>query len=428
MIKRLLPLIAALAGISAGHAQTPLRLDSLLEQTRRNYPLIKQRGLMDENLNLAIETTNRGYLPQVSLNAQASYQSDVTTVPIQVPIPGFQIDPLSKDQYRATADVYQILFDGGQLAGQKRIQRAAANMEQSKLDVELQKLRERVRQCFLGVLLADEQLRQLDLSDRDIDAGLRKTEAALANGTAYRSQVAVLKAESIRNRQRRTEVKSARVILLGTLSILSGTILDSTATLTLPEAGPDVENATSGISRPELALFSSQIALTDSQKKLIRSKSLPRVGIFAQGGYGRPGLNMLLNEFDWYSIGGVRLSWNLSAFYTGSKEQNSNRINRMIAETNRDAWMRNAEVTVRQYRTEIGKFRDLLEDDDRIVALREDIVASSKAQLDNGIITSSDYLREVNAAEQARLTRAIHGLQLLQTRLDLMDYLNEKTP
>lgn len=428
MIKRILLLITALAGMNTLHAQETMRLDSLLEQSKRNYPLLRQQKLIEENLNLNIASTNRGYLPQVTVNAQASTQSDVTSIPIQIPLPGFQIDPLSKEQYRATADLYQVLFDGGQLAGQKRIQRANANVEKSKLDIELQKLRERVRQCYLGVLLADEQLGQLDLSDLDIEAGLRKTEAALANGTAYRSQVAVLKAESIRNRQRRTEVKSARAILLGTLSLLSGTTIDSTAGLTLPETGPDVENPNAAISRPELKLFASQIALTDSQKKLIRSKTLPRLGLFAQGGYGRPGLNMLLNEFDWYSIGGLRLSWNLSAFYTGSKEQSSNRINRMMAEANRDAWMRNAEITVRQYRTEINKYRELLDDDEKIVALREDIVSSSKAQLDNGIITSSDYLREVNAAEQARLTRAIHRLQLLQTRLDLTDYQNEKTP
>jgi outer membrane protein TolC len=97
-----------------------LTLDSAYAAARRNYPLIKQKDLIRQTTDLTIENLRKGYLPQVSLNGQVSYQSAVTS--IDVPVPGIKIDPPSKDQYKVAADVNQLIFDGGQIKQQQVLQ------------------------------------------------------------------------------------------------------------------------------------------------------------------------------------------------------------------------------------------------------------------------------------------------------------------
>lgn len=177
------------------------------------------------------------------------------------------------------------------------------------------------------------------------------------------------------------------------------------------------------IQRPELNMFSAQQNLADQQRKWIGSKSLPKLSLFGQGGYGRPGLNMLENDFKLYYIAGARLNWNVGAFYTLQAERSNNRIAKMTTDVNRDLYLRTAEITVTQYRNDIDKYEQMLKDDDAILSIRDEIMNATKAQLDNGVITSSDYLREVNAYDQARQSKLLHELQLLQARLDLNDYL-----
>jgi hypothetical protein len=48
---------------------------------------------------------------KIDLNAQATYQSDVTSLPIS--LPNVTVNPPNKDQYRATVDVNQLIYNGG---------------------------------------------------------------------------------------------------------------------------------------------------------------------------------------------------------------------------------------------------------------------------------------------------------------------------
>lgn len=407
-------------------AQQTLVLDSVLQQAKDHYPLVRQQALIDQQRDFSLATLNRGLLPQLSINGQASYQSAVTSVPIPVTIPGFTIETLDKDQYRLNADLNQVLYDGGNISNQKKIQRASAEVEQARVEVELQKVRERVRQYFLGVLMIEEQIRQLEITSKDIDAGILRMESAVKNGVALRSQLSVLQAEFLRNKQRLSELSASHNSLLQTISLYTGNTYAEDIKLSWPNAAINTVSAGTALSvqRPELKLFAAQQSVTDRQRKWIGSKSMPRLSLFGQGGYGRPGLNMLDNDFAFYYIAGARLNWNLGAFYTLPAERNNNRIGKMTTDINREIYMRNVEVTLTQYRNDISKTEQLLRDDESIISLREEIMKATKAQLENGVITSSDYLREVNAFDQARQNKLLHQLQILQTRLDLQDYIS----
>lgn len=406
-------------------AQDYTTLDQVLNAASSHYPLVQQRDLVEQSKDFNLAALNRAFLPQLSINGQATYQSDVTELPIKINIPGFTVEGLDKDQYRATADVSQILFDGGNISAQKNITRASAAVEQQRINVELQKMREKVRQLFLGVLMMDEQIRQTEIVASDLSAGIKKMEAALKNGTAFRSQLAVLQAEEIRNRQRKTELEQTRLTLLKSLSLFTGVEYSPTMQFETPVSIVGLPAAKIDINRPELSLYKEQEQLSLAQRKQIGVKSLPKLSLFAQGGYGRPGLNMLDNDFAWFYIAGARLNWNLGALYSLRAERQVNSISRSSINVQRELYLLNANITVEQYRNDIEKYSNLLKDDKELVALRDEIKRSAKAQLDNGIITSSDYLREVNAADQARQFQLLHELQLLQTQLDLADYLTQ---
>ncbi|MFM1744960.1 MAG: hypothetical protein RLZZ630_897 [Bacteroidota bacterium] len=404
-------------------AQKTLVLDSVLQQAEAHYPLKRQELLIDQQRDFSLAALNKGFLPQLIINGQASYQSDVTSVPVV--LPGIPIETLDKDQYRITADMIQVLYDGGNIAAQKSIQRAGAEVEQARMKVELQKMRELVRKYYLGVLMLDEQIEQLEITDKDIESGIRRMESAVKNGVAFRSQLSVLQAEALKNKQRMTELRAGRSSLLEVLSLYTGSPIGSGDLLVRPMVAAPAPGLTlkMEIQRPELNMFSAQQNLADQQRKWIGSKSLPKLSLFGQGGYGRPGLNMLENDFKLYYIAGARLNWNVGAFYTLQAERSNNRIAKMTTDVNRDQYLRTAEITVTQCRNDIDKYELMLKDDDAILSIREEIMNATKAQLDNGVITSSDYLREVNAYDQARQSKLLHELQLLQARLDLNDYL-----
>ncbi|MGV3508794.1 MAG: TolC family protein [Sphingobacteriaceae bacterium] len=381
-------------------------------QARENYPSIKQKDLIRQTADFTIQNHNKGYLPQIALNGQATYQSEVTRV--DIPLPGVTINPMDKDQYKATADINQIVFDGGLISNQKQLQKLNAEVEQEKIEVELYKLKDRINQLYLGILLLDEQIKQIELVKADIKTGIRKTEALVKNGVSFRSNLHSLQAELLKTEQRNIELKSSRKGLIKTLALFLGKPLDENIQLETPQ----FDQLAPEIKRPELNLFEKQTDLVNQQKKLLLAKNIPKASLFGQGGYGRPGLNMLQNEFDWFYIAGVRLNWNISNLYTYKKEKQLIDISSKSIGLQQDAFILNTNTQLTQQHAEINKLKDLIESDKQIIALREKVKIAAKAQLENEVISTSDYLREVNAEDQARQLLITHQLQLLQAKLN----------
>jgi outer membrane protein TolC len=391
-----------------------LTLDSAYAAARKNYPLIKQKDLVRQTSNLTIENLRKGYLPQFSLSGQATYQSDVTKV--EVPVPG--VEPPARDQYRVLADVNQLIYDGGQVKQQQVLQELNAVVEEQRLEVELYKLQERVNQLYLGVLFLDAQIKQVDLIQQDIQTGIRKVEAQVQNGVAFRSNLHVLQAELLRTGQRLVELKATRKGLIETLSLFMGYELNERIILQKP---PVANTQQQEISRPELKFYSDQSRMLDHRYKIIRSENLPRTSLFVQGGYGRPGLNMLKNEFDLFYVAGVRFNWSLSGLYTRKRDKQLVEVNKKIVDIQKETFVFNTNTQLRQQRAEIEKLEQLVLSDNEIISLRVKIKDAARAQLENGVITANDYLREVNAEDQARQTQIAHELQLLQAQVN---YLN----
>lgn len=391
-----------------------LSLEKAYEKAKQNYPLVKQRGLIKQTADITIENLNKGFLPQASLSGQATYQSEVTEV--KIPIPGVTITPLSKDQYKLLADVNQLIYDGGTIRQQKEMQQLNAAAEQEKIEVELYKLKERINQIFLSVLLLEEQSKQVDLIKSDLKNGIKRVEAQVSNGIAFRSNLNILKAELLKSDQRLIEIKASQKGLLSVLSLFINESLPENAKLEKPViSSPPFTNS---IQRPELKLFIAQEKLLLSQNKFIDAKNLPKASLFAQGGYGRPGLNFLQNEFSFFYTTGLRFNWSLAGLYTRRNEKQIVEVNKKIIDIQKENFLLNTNTALKQQQSEIEKLELLISKDKEIVDLRSSIKETAKAQLENGVITANDFLREVNAEDQARQSLIAHQLQLLQAQIN----------
>jgi outer membrane protein TolC len=393
-----------------------LELQQAYDLARKNYPVIKQKELIKQTSAISIENLQKGFLPQVTLSGQATYQSEVTKVPVS--LPGLSIESPSKDQYKLLADVSQLIYDGNSTKEQKTLQQLNASVDDQKTEVELYKVKERINQLYLGILYLDEQLKQVDLVKADIQTGIRRLEAQVQNGVAFKSNLNMLKAELLKTDQRAIEVKASRKGMTDALSLFLGQRVSDNAQLAKPMPVAEGPMITGEVARPELKLYSEQTKLINQQNKLITAKNLPRASLFAQGGYGRPGLNMLQNDFDFYYIGGIRFNWSLGGLYTKKKEKEQVEVNKKIVDIQKETFLLNTNTQLVQQLAEINKLKQLVASDDEIISLRKNVTDASKAQLENGVITANDYLKEVNAEDQARQTLITHQIQLLQAQIN----------
>jgi len=399
--------------IVMGQNNSALSLYQAYQLARQHYPLIKQQDLVKQTSYLNIDNLGKAFLPQASISGQATYQSAVTQV--NIPIPGIKIDPMNKDQYKVLADINQLIYDGGMVKQQQNVQRLTDDVEQQKIEVELYKVKDRINQLFLGVLFLDEQLKQVDLIKTDLNTGIKKVEAQVNNGVAFKSNLNVLKAELLKAEQRSIELKASRKGLIDVLGLFINKNLPADTQLEKPiitSALPDT------IARPELKLYASQEKLLLSQDKLINSKNLPKAGVFVQGGYGRPGLNFLNNKFDFFYTTGVRVNWSLGGLYTKKNEQRLVEVNKKSVDIQRESFLLNTNASLKQQQSELDKLQQLVTTDAAIIELRVQIKEAAKAQLENGVITANDYLQEVNAEDQARQSLITHNIQLLQAQIN----------
>ncbi len=395
-----------------GQPVQKLTLAQAYDLSQKNYPAVKQKDLIRQTAAISVDNLQKGFLPQFALSGQANYQSDVTRVTVS--LPGFSIVPPSKDQYKLVADVSQLIYDGGITKEQKTTAQLSASVEDQKVEVELYQLRERINQLFLSILYLDEQVKQVDLVKADLETGIKRVEAQVQNGVAFKSNLNMLKAELLKTEQRAIEVKASRKGLIDALSLFIGQPLPEDVQLEKPVVsaviGPE-------ISRPELKLYSNQSALINQQDKLINARNQPKASLFVQGGYGKPGLNVLKNDFALYYIAGVRLNWSLGGLYTKKKDKQQVELNKKMVEVQKETFLLNTNTQLKQQQSEIDKLGQLIASDNDIIALRKTVTDAAKAQLENGVITTNDFLTEVNAEDQARQLLITHQVQLLQAQI-----------
>ncbi|MBC8082176.1 MAG: TolC family protein [Hymenobacter sp.] len=394
-------------------AQPELTLTQCYAAARANYPLLRQQGILKKADELAVAklTTNRR-LPQLAVNGQASWQSAVTQ--LAVDMPGVRLPALSKNQYKLTLDATYTLYDGRQTRLQTTIQRATSLTDQRQIEVELYGLKERVDGLFLNALLTDEQIRLTQMLLTDLRSRVEKLRAGVRFGSAAPNDVDVLRVEQLTSEQRLADLTATRRGQRDALHLLTELpVADSTRLVV--DLPPLAINQP--VVRPELQLYQAQHQLYDARLQFANNRFKPRFSLFSQSGVARPALNFLNNEFERFFIGGLRLSWDISSAYTIRNDRQILQLNQQTVAVRQAAFEKDLTVELRQQQTEIERLQAQLAKDADIVAVRARVRQATAAQLDNGVADARDYTTELTNENQARLDQKLHELQLVQAQM-----------
>ena len=420
MKTRKLLLIGVLCALAIGAKAQVVTLDECQAMARDNYPAIARFSIIEQSKNYTLANANMAYLPQLSLEAKATYQSDVITIPLDMP--GLEIPVPDKDQYQIVAQANQIIWDGGKIAANKELIRAGAEAEVKQLETEIYTLRERVNGLYFGILLMQEQLKLQTVLDDELQRNHERVASYIDNGIANQADLSSVKIEQLKAKQKRIEMESAQMAYLQMLSTLTGAELGTATEFVKPAIQPN--NSLVTINRPELDFFKAQEASIDAQNVGLKAGVMPVIGAFVQGGYGKPGLNMLQNEFDAFFLGGVKLSWNIGNFYTLKNSVKTNELKKLSIDTQRDTFLYNLNMQLSQQQNEIDKYRKTMRDDEEIIELQQLIKDAAEAKLENGTMTVSDMLKEVTALEMAKQAKLLHEVQHINSIYKLKNTTN----
>ena len=402
-------------------------LEECQQAAERNYPLIRQYDLIEKTTELTLANIQKGWLPQVSASAQATYQSDVVSFPDQMQAlyqqVGIDMKGLTKDQYRVGIDVSQTIYDGGLISSQKAIAREQGKVQAAQNEVNIYNVRRRVNEMYFSLLMLDEQI-QLNSDLQELLSGNeRKLTSMVKGGTAAESDLNNVKAERLNAVQRATELESQKRMLQRMLSTFCGIEVKA---LSKPLRGKNVSSlgAKGEMLRPELRLFDAQLRLADTQEKALDAALKPRLGVFAQGYYGYPGLNMfedmMSRKWSLNGIIGARLTWNIGALYTRKNDKAKLQLQREVTESNRDVFLFNNNLEQIQQNENIARYQQLMAGDEEIITLRSAVRKAAESKLSHGIIDVNDLVREINAENAARVQQSIHEIEMLKEMYDLI--------
>ena len=433
-MRKIVSILLTVVVLSGLHAQTNERVGEGRTQTleecqlaaEKNYPLIQQMDLIRQTTDLTVQNIQKGWLPQVSATAQATYQSAVTAFPDQMQSMyqqmGINMQGLKKDQCRVGIDVQQTVYDGGAIKNQKEVVRQKGNVEAAQNEVNLYNVRKRVNEMYFALLLLDDQIQlNRDLQEL-LNGNEKKLSSMFKNGTAAESDYQNIKAERLNVIQQLTNLQSQRQTMARMLSVFCG------MEITNP-VKPKAVSLTQGNNRPELRLIDAQIRLVDAQEKALNSALMPRFGVFAQGFYGYPGYNlfedMMHRQWSLNGMIGARLSWNIGALYTRKNDKAKLDVQRSMFNVQRDVFMFNNNLEKIQQSESIDRYRRLMAEDEEIITLRSQVRKAAESKLRHGIIDVNDLLREINAENTARVQQSMHEIEMLKEMYELKYTVNE---
>lgn len=428
MITRYLLAILLSLSVSLGLA-AQVTIEQCVNLAQENYPLIKKYNLLNSLNEINLSDINKSWLPQINVYAQGNVQNATPSFPDRLSgmlkQMGTDISGLDEWQYKIGADLNQTIWDGGSSKARREIERTQHAEKQAALDVQLYAVKERVESLFFGILLIDEQAKQIRASIDLLQDNLQKLRSMLKNGIAMQCDADMVEAQYLATSQQLIQARSMAESYRRLLEIYIGESLAGRE-LIMPDAvipGDLVPN------RPEQKLFNAQLLANDALRNNITSSIMPQIGLFAQAYYGYPGYdyfeNMMNRNPSFNILAGVKISWNIGAFYT---KKNSNQKLKLAAgeiSADRETFLFNTSLETQSQVDNINELKAVIKEDGRIVELRANVRRAAESQLDNGTIDATALLTKITDEKQARLNAAYHEIQLLQSIYKLKHTVNK---
>ncbi len=412
-------------------ANAQLTLDECQRMAEENYPLLRQYDLVRQSTEYTVRNINRGYLPQLTLTGQATLQSDVMALPDaltgMLAQQGRTPLGLDKDQYRIAIDLNQTIYDGGNIAAQRRMAQAQGDVELAQTEVSMYEVRDRVNNLYFGILLIEDKLRLNAELQTLLQSNSDKLAHLYNNGVAMESDANMVRAEYLKAKQQGIELESMKEAYVRMLAVFTAKSPEEIHSLQKPVATLPVADV--GVNRPELRLFDAQLQHNDARRKMLDSGLMPRLSFFAQGYYGYPGYDMFNDMFDHdltlNGIIGVRMSWNISKLYTHKTELRKLDVARSNIETARSTFLFNNSLLSTQEAANINRYRRMMTEDEEIITLRTSIRESAEAKLEHGIIDVTNLMQYITQENQARIDKSSHEIEMLKHIYELKHTLNQ---
>jgi outer membrane efflux protein len=400
---------------------TAQTLEECQKAAEKNYPLIKQYGLIAQTTELTVSNIQKEWLPKIAVSAQATYQSNVVAWPERIQSiyqqMGLAMKGLKKDQYKMAIDLQQTLYDGGTIASKQAIARQEAKVQEAENQTKLYQVHHRVNEMYFALLLLNEQIKLNNNVKSLLLSSENKLAAMVKSGTAATSDLDNVKAERLSAEQQYTSLKAEQQMLQHILSTFCGIKVENVQKPT-PVSTDTLTN-----NRPELQLFNSKLELSEAQEKALNTRLHPTLALFAQGYYGYPGMNMFNDMIDhkWRLNGivGVKLSWNVGALYTRKNDKARLRLQRELIENERKVFLFNNSMEQIRQNSNINRFKTMMQTDKEIIALRTNVRKAAESKLLHGIIDVNSLLREINNENAAKVQWAIHEIDMLKEMYNL---------
>jgi outer membrane protein TolC len=384
-------------------AQQKMTLENCYSLVNKNYPTAKQIGLLQKKSDYEVNALQTGKLPKIDLNAQGTYQNQVTTIPNPF------LEPLNKDQYKATLDVNQLLYNGGMIDASAKLKEAQTKTQQQQVEVNLYQLKSKINQLFFSILLLQERKDLLISKQEQLASRIKEVKSGIQYGAILPASEKVLEAENLKIKQQLSEIQFDKKRLFENLSSLTYSAISETTTLEKPVI---VNETNSPINRPELKYFDLQDQQIEASKSILTKSNLPKINAFGTAGYGNPGLNMIENSFQPIFMVGLKANWNVFDWNKSKSEKEALTVSADIVATEKETFLLNNNIQLQEINSEIQKSEANIATDTAIIDLREYVEKSANSQLKNGVITTSDYLIEFTNLYEARTNQKIHEIQL----------------
>lgn len=408
-------ILSCLYGQVKAQDSTVISLTDCIRKAREFHPYYSDKQRIDVSKDLKIRNISTMWFPQVNLNAQATYQSEATK--INVPIPNIDIPSTSLDQYKVTLDINQVLFDGGNVKAQKKLAGASVDAELQQNETDIYKVNEQVINVYFNSLLLQVTRQMYTNTLDDLSAKEKKIASGVQNGILMQSDLDNLTVEILKTKQLLSELEFSQQNNFQVLFSLTGDSLVLKSKLIAPEIS--YQNGDS-VNRPELKLFDSQKSVLEGSKSISSSQRLPKLYAFSQVGYGRPGLNMLNDDFQSFYIVGLKLQWNIWDWKRTSREKSMYSIQEEMVDSKKESYLRNMSIASNNELTKIKQIEAALITDEEIYRLRKGISQQSEKRLDQGMITMTDYLTDYNAEIRAGLQLETRKVQLIYNKANYL--------
>lgn len=407
--------MAAICAGYAAHAQTTL--DECIGWAYDNYPQIKEMSLIEMTKGIDLKNAAYAWLPHLNISGKATWQSEVVEMPMD--IPGMDIN-IPHDQYGLTAEFTQQIWDGGTSRSQKELAEAGAEVKKTQLETNLWSIRSRVQNVFLGIILIDKQLELNRLLRESLERSSEEVKSRMEAGVALPTDLDQVSVNILSCLQQRASLDADRKSYVKILGLLTGRDMTDVELAVPQDAVNYVDDGARDFeTRPEMAFYAAQLKQNEFQRRQLNTLISPKLNLSLQGGYGRPGMNMLSGDFSGYFVAGLKLQWNIGALYTRGLDKRKVNADAQKIDLTRKSFILNSSVEAEQKNNAILKARDVLEKDSEIIGLRQRIRASGENQYREGTIKMNDYLSMLDEEYKAKANESMHEVQLMMAVYDM---------